>query len=233
MSTRLEPWLATLGPILLLTLAYFLLVTTGLDDRITDSFFDFSSATWPHKRDFLHRVILHDGARWLLIVIGSTCALGFLAGNFRQSLRPHRRALLFVVLAMGLAAGTVGILKDLSPVPSAWDSTRYGGAVPHLAPWAHFPPGVKLGQCFPGAHSAGGFTLMAFYFVFRERDLVLAWFCLLGGLAFGTLLGISQVIRGAHFPSHNCASGIVVMLVLAALYWLPFRGRLRSPAAGT
>lgn len=228
MSTRLEPYLATLGPILLLALAYAVLTTTGLDESITDHSFDFATSTWIHKRDFIHRVILHDGARWLLILVGSACFIGFIAGNFRASLRPHRRALLFVVLAMGLAAGTVGILKDLSPVPSAWDSTRYGGAIPHLAPWAHYPLGVKLGQCFPGAHSAGGFTLMAFYFVFRERDLVLAWFTLLAGLAFGTLLGISQVIRGAHFPSHNCASGIVVMLVLAALYWLVFRGRLSA-----
>jgi membrane-associated PAP2 superfamily phosphatase len=59
---------------------------------------------------------------------------------------------------------------------------------------------------------------MAFYFALREDCVRAARICLMVGLVAGTVMGWSQMMRGAHFMSHNVWSGWVVWVFLALLY---------------
>jgi len=68
--------------------------------------------------------------------------------------------------------------------------------------------------------------MMAFYYILRERSPRQAWEAMLGGALLGLVFGFTQVVRGAHFPSHVAVTASVVWILCTALYWIPFRGTL-------
>jgi membrane-associated PAP2 superfamily phosphatase len=80
------------------------------------------------------------------------------------------------------------------------------------------PSGVARGRCFPGGHASAGFALMAFYFAWRDTDATLARWFLGVALVAGMVMGWTQMMRGAHFLSHNIWSAWVVWMYLAVLY---------------
>src|SRR5690606_16500174 len=59
------------------------------------------------------------------------------------------------------------------------------------------------GLCWPGGHASGGFALAAAYFVLRDSRPHSARWMLAIGLLFGCVMSIVQMVRGAHFLSHN------------------------------
>ena len=231
MRTKFEPLLAVLVPIALSVALYALFTLTTLDDACVDPFFDAATRTWTCKNTWWANAVLHKGGRDLVFVSAVACVGVALFGARWPRLRPWRRSAAFIALGLGLSAAIAGYLKHRSPVPAPWESTRYGGPIPHLSPFADYPPGLELGGCFPGAHAASAFALMGLYYALRERDVKRAWLALAAGYALGLAFGAVQVIRGAHFPSHNFASAVLVSLLLAALYWIPFRGRLHARAS--
>ncbi len=65
---------------------------------------------------------------------------------------------------------------------------------------------------------------MALYFVFRRKNRRLAYVGLTVGLLFGSIFTFGQLVRGAHFLSHNLWSAGVcwgIELLLAALMLRP------------
>lgn len=231
MRTKLEPILAVLAPVAVSVALYVLFTQTSLDDRCSDPFFDRETKTWIYKNAWWANDVLHKRGRDLVFVTAVVCLVVAAFGGFWPRVAAWRRSALFLTLGIALSAGVAGFLKHRSPVPGPWEATRYGGPIPHLSPFAEYPPGLELGGCFPGAHAAGAFAFMGLYYVLRERDKQRAWLALAAGYALGLAFGAVQVIRGAHFQSHNFGSAVLVSVLLAALYWIPFRGRLHAARA--
>jgi membrane-associated PAP2 superfamily phosphatase len=61
---------------------------------------------------------------------------------------------------------------------------------------------------------------MSFYFAFMHSQPDLARNLLQIGVVMGVLMGMVQVMRGAHFLSHVLWSGWLVWAVLLMLYWI-------------
>ncbi len=61
---------------------------------------------------------------------------------------------------------------------------------------------------------------MALFFLFFYKSPSRALFCVLGAVILGTVMGYGQVVRGAHFFSHNLWSFWWVWLVQLSVYWL-------------
>lgn len=145
--------------------------------------------------------------------------------------RPLRRAGAYLALVILLGTGLVALGKRTTNVDCPWDTVPYGGDRPYVRLFADRPDGLPPGRCFPAGHSAGGFSLLGLYFVFRERRRALARAGLAVGLAMGTVFAFGQWVRGAHFASHDLWSVIVCWLVAYGLYALAFRGRLWDAGA--
>ena len=82
----------------------------------------------------------------------------------------------------------------------------------HACPWAMTTAtstgfiwnfSATAGHCFPGGHASTGFALITGFFVFRLVQPKRAWFYLTAGLLLGFMMGWGQMMRGAHFLSHN------------------------------
>jgi membrane-associated PAP2 superfamily phosphatase len=56
--------------------------------------------------------------------------------------------------------------------------------------------------------------------VFYRLHPVVSVGALLGGITFGVVMGMARMNQGGHFPTDVLWSGIMVMMLVAALYYL-------------
>ena len=200
-------------------LALMLLVDPSrLDLALADLFYIRDQGFIGRHNDFLEDV-LHDRAKQLTIVIGVLAIGGFLLSLLPSRLRPLRRELGYLVLAMGLSTGFVTPLKKITQMHCPWSLEQYGG-VEHfsglLEPRAQ--PVEKSGKCWPGGHAAAGFALIALFFFWRDRYPRLANAALIFALSLGSLFSLVRMAQGAHFFSHNLWTAVLCWLICLVLY---------------
>ena len=155
----------------------------------------------------------------LLISMGLLVMFGL--SYWREKWRQWRQPCGFLLVAMLLSSGTVGLLKSVSPHTCPWDIQAYGGTdlyMPLFSSW----PQAKLGKCFPAGHATTGFGLMAIYLLTRRAGFRYAYGYWLAALILGFGFGWVQMMRGAHFLSHTLWSAWWVWLVelLVFALWL-------------
>lgn len=184
----------------------------GLDRWITGYWFDTATRQFPLQNNRLLDLLNHRLLKDLVIVGG---ALSLIWGLWRRQPR-----LVVVALLIGLGALTVGILKDFSHHSCPWSLAEYGGNAVSYPLFGAVPAGSGPGRCFPGGHASSGFGVMALFFLFYRERPRLAWLCLFAGVFLGLMMGYGQVMRGAHFFSHNLWAGWWVWLTQVAIYGL-------------
>ena len=208
-----------LGPALVVAALLLAMETTGIDSAVSNWFFDPVAGGFPLRYNSILEIVGHQWTKQLVIVL-ACCVIGtYLLSFLLRELKPKRRLLLFLSLAMTLAPLAVVVLKAISFRHCPWSLQEYGGFAPHLSLFEAAPPGLLFGHCFPSGHASTGFCLLAFYFAgltLGNRRLALAG--LWGGFAAGLLLGMARVAQGAHFLSHNLWSALVCWLVILAIY---------------
>lgn len=203
---------------------------TDLDRALSDLFYDPGARQFPLRYAWFLEVVLHQWAKYLLVVIGCGTLAGFVASFGVPALRAQRRTLLFVFLAMALSPLAVGALKEFSTQQCPHNLEMYGGYAPQTRGFDPAPPGIKAGQCSPSGHASGGFGLMAFYFVWYRRRRR-AYAALAAGFTYGSVLGFGRILQGAHFLSHILWSAVVVWFVILLLYRLILSPALAGKSA--
>lgn len=196
--------------------------STDVDLTLSDRYFDFAKGVWPRKDAWWAEWLIHERGRDLITCIGAGALLGGLASFFSQRLRVERWRLFYLALVIALTAGAVAGLKKGTGRHCPWDIDRYGGSAPYTRLMEPPPQACGPGNCFPAGHASGGFSLFAGYFAWRDRKRLAANVWLTAGVFFGSLYGWAQMVRGAHFLSHNFWSAIICWLLALAVY-LPMR----------
>ncbi|MEH6800483.1 MAG: phosphatase PAP2 family protein [Halopseudomonas sabulinigri] len=211
-------------------MALLLLVDPGpLDMAISNLFYE-PGVGFIGRHSFFLEDILHDRAKQAVIVIGVLAIAGFLLSLLPTRLRQFRRPLGYLVLAMALCTSLVTPLKRLTNVQCPWSLQQYGGDQLHSPLLSKRPPTDKPGRCWPGGHASSGFSLLALFFMLRDRRPRAARVALLVALTLGAIFSIGRTMQGAHFMSHNlwtllfdwCISLLCYRLVL-------FRSPLSAP----
>ncbi len=174
-------------------------------------FWDEPSQSWPYRDHWLASGILHTGGQqltqWLAIIL-----LVMWVGVSWRLTKTLRWTLTYVVVASISSSVLIVGLKEVTHLPCAWDVTAFGGKVPHLAMLDMFNPVWPRGSCFPAGHASGGYIWISLFFAVRAYTGRTQYWALLPGVLLGLVFGLTQQIRGAHFPSHD--------LVTFALCWL-------------
>lgn len=206
---------------------------TDLDLMIARAWaYDAASRGFPAREAWWTNELIHSGGKYGVGAVGlGSIGLWLVSYRFTHW-REYRRAALFVFLAIGAAMLCVTILKGLTNVDCPWDLVGFGGTRPYVPLFADRPDNLPHAACFPGAHSASGFALMAFYFAVRERHPRAAWCALVLAILVGAVFSYGQEARGAHFLSHDLWSAFIVWFVQLALYMGVFRARLWPAAVG-
>lgn len=135
-------------------------------------------------------------------------------------------AVLFVGLLIPLLLSS---LKKLTNQACPWSLAEFGGTLPYVhlldaRPWAAYSQ-----ACWPAGHAAVGLSLLVVTFVGgfprtlwqntaqwqKPRSAWLsAWAFAVYAVALSMILGFSQVMRGAHFISHQFWSLWIVLVFL-------------------
>ena len=140
--------------------------------------------------------------------------------------RVHRRAepyasrrRFFLLLCLILIPLAVAICKRYSGMFCPAELTRYGGKHALRMLFQARPPGVKIGHCFPGGHASAGFALVAFGLMpGRQKH---RWAVLFAALLIGWVMGVYQMLKGAHFLTHTLTTMFIAMVIAMLLgVWL-------------
>ena len=178
----------------------------ALDRWITGFWYDAATQSFPLQKDH-HRL-----AKYIAIALG---AVALLYGAYKRNAR-----LVTAALLMGLGALVVGVLKSISHHSCPWDLVEYGGKAMSYPLFSAVPTDSGPGRCFPGGHASSGFMVMGLFFAFWRERPRLAWTFVALGVVMGLLMGFGQVMRGAHFFSHNLWAGWWVWFSQVAVYGL-------------
>lgn len=171
----------------------------SLDRWITGFWYDAAAHQFPLQQNPLLDLLNHRLAKYVAIALA---AVALIYGAFRRNAR-----LVTAALLMGLGALVVGALKSLSHHSCPWDLVEYGGRAVSYPLFSAVPADSGPGRCFPGGHASSGFMIMGLFFAFWRERPRLAWAFVALGAAMGLLMGFGQVMRGAHFFSHNLWAG--------------------------
>jgi len=196
---------------------------TNLDRTIQDLFYDPVTRSFPHRIHWLFETVIHDFGKLTVIALGSLLLGAALLSRWLPSLRGWRRPFLYAALCLALEPLAVRELKHTTGIHCPRALAIYGGNEPYVRIFDPRPEGYEPGHCWPGGHSSGGFAMMSLYFAFRRRRPALARAWLIGGFLYGFTLGMSRVVYGAHFVSHNLWAAAVCWGISLICYELILR----------
>jgi membrane-associated PAP2 superfamily phosphatase len=198
--------------------------SAGWDLPLMHMFGNASGFAW-HEASVLRG--LHAAGRWLGWLV--LAWMGWLAFASPQQGPPHKRYWFVVTL---LCLLTINIIKQLSATSCPWDLAEFGGVARHVSHWAFFARDGGPGRCFPSGHSSAAFAFFTLYFLLRPYDEQRARQCLAAVCAAGVVFSLTQIARGAHYPSHALWSAWLCWTVCcAANALLQFKPRVLSAAS--
>lgn len=183
---------------------------SGLDRTVMQALADGSGFALRHQ--WWLENVLHDAARQLatLAVVALVLMVLWPLGPLRQLNRWQR-----VEVASGtvLALVAVNAVKRHSLTSCPWDLQALGGAATYVSHWAWGVADGGPGHCFPGGHASAALAFLALPLPWlaspdpqrRQRGGHL----LLAVLGLGLLLGWTQTLRGAHYPSHTAWTALI------------------------
>lgn len=146
----------------------------------------------------------HEFLKNLVIAIALIHFILWIKLTIQKSLSPLRSICGVVVLGMSISVAFIGLLKSQSIHACPWTLLQINQ---EQIDW--LKPLSSRGKCFPGGHASAGFSLLILYFAYRPFYPQLARYGLIFALTMGILMSAVQMLRGAHFLSHN----------LWALWW--------------
>ncbi|MFC5497687.1 phosphatase PAP2 family protein [Caenimonas terrae] len=175
---------------------------------------------FPLQEHWLLTRVLHDGVLPVAWLLAGWITLGTMWPTLGQQRLPTAvRVQWAAAIWLGLLA--VNLLKMNSTTSCPWDLKEFGGGAIHISHWAWGVLDGGNGHCFPAGHASAGFVFVAGYFAWRGQSPAIARRWLAGALLAGTVLGLSQQLRGAHYMSHTLWTAWICWAIAWAVHALP------------
>lgn len=204
-------------PVLLLLLATALIAMAGIDMKVARQIYE-SHHGWIAVDSFPWN-ILYTYAPLPGFVLAGGAFFVFVAGFFKDTLRPYRNKAAFMILMLCLGPGLLVnvILKDNMGRARPADIIEFGGEFQYSEPWQY---GISPKQkSFPSGHASIAFYLIAPWFIYRNHSKKKALSVFVPALSFGLLVGFSRMLQGGHFFSDVLWAGAIVYLCGCVLSW--------------
>lgn len=198
----------------LLLCATLIIEISGMDARLADVFYGWEGDQWQLKNAWVTAILIHKGGKYFSILLLLVFISLLVSSYLNSSLATWKYRFRYVLVASISGALLVSIGKTLSNISCPWDFSRYGGSLEYISLLEQL--WVRNGShCFPAGHASAGFAWVSLYFLGRHLRAAWRWWGLVAALLLGTIFGVSQQLRGAHFISHDLWSfGICWMVSL-------------------
>ena len=207
---------------------------SGADQPLTRLFGNAAGFAW--RNHWLFERVLHDGAAVCLQAVFVVLGLNVLFPLPVIGAMPRSLRLRWWLMSL-LCALVISLLKRYSLVSCPWSLSEFGGSAHALAhgsfaAWWGVGDGGP-GRCFPAGHVSNSFALVGGALALRAVSMRASRLWLAAVCVLGLVLGLTQLLRGAHFASHSlwtawiCWSLSVLLWHSAAVAPQHF-GRLRA-----
>lgn len=170
------------------------------------------AGNFPLKNNWFLIEINHKLFKHLVIIFYITVFITWLCSFKVEKLKAYKWQLGYLFWVSVLSTVVIGLLKSHSAHACPWSMTE---ATTLGYVWDF---SATNGHCFPGGHASTGFSLLTGFFVFRRSKPKIAYFFLCLGLTLGFMTGWGQMMRGAHFLSHNLWTGWIIFTFNLIIY---------------
>ncbi len=155
---------------------------------------------FPLRDHWITAGLLHQGGRWL-----TTGLAVMMLVNAVRPLWPGltRRERWGAVALTAVSLILIPLLKQGSTTSCPWDLAEFGGVARYVSHWRFGVLDGGPGHCFPSGHASSAFAFFSLFFMLRRAYPAQARAALTTVLVLGTLYGMAQLARGAHYPSHT------------------------------
>lgn len=210
-------------PFVLAVVGSLLLMAGNGDQWMADQLYRWQGSQWAFKDAWWTSHLIHKGGRNLTWFVALLVILALIRSSLDMRWRPLRRPLAYLLLSVGLSTGIIALLKSWTHMDCPWDLERYGGLRPFIGLFEQRPVALGHAACFPAGHAGSGYAWVALFFFMSLVRPQWRWPALFVALLVGTLFGIAQQLRGAHFLSHDLWSLTISWMVAAGLYLWMFK----------
>ena len=195
----------------LLILLNFFSVAGRLDLQLIQPFVD-AHAEFPLRQDWALAELNHRYVKYILIAVYLSYFLAWLLSFRLHKLRTRRWEFGYFFWMVVITTSVIAVLKSQSAHACPWDMAvaTTQGILWELS--------ATAGHCFPGGHASSGFALLVGYFIYRVTQPKRAYFFLIAACILGMGMGWAQMMRGAHFFSHNLWTGWVTWCLNVVAY---------------
>ncbi len=167
-----------------------------------------SSTGFPLRDNYWLENVLHTGAHNVCVALYLGLWVVALAWpNGAHPLVGYRWQRSWWLLGVLVNLIVISGLKSISGTSCPWDLQAFGGPAVYVSHWTFGVADGGGGRCFPGGHASSALAFLALAPVWlraaapSHRRLGRWLFAL--ALGFGLLFGLTQTLRGAHYPSHT------------------------------
>ncbi len=205
--------------ILSLILLTLVISTFGWDLKLQRSFYrPQAPQPWFQKNAPVWDWLYHYGTM-PAILLAVAALLLLVVSYFNSRYLSFRKICWLVLLTMLLGPGLIinGVLKDHWGRPRPRQVQEFGGNWDFREVWQPGIPGQ--GKSFPCGHCSMGFLFIVLYFLFKQKNKIIAHTWLIFSLAFGLLIGLARIAQGGHFLSDVLWSGGITYLTATLLYY--------------
>ncbi|WP_445116265.1 phosphatase PAP2 family protein [Acinetobacter sp. WZC-1] len=171
-----------------------------------------ASGIFPERDNWYLSTLNHRIVKDLVIAVYSLFFLLWCASFKIETFRAQRWQYGYMFWVSILGTCVVGLLKSQAAHACPWNMT-HATATGFIWDFS-----ATQGHCFPGGHASSGFALMTGYFVYRLQYPARARFYLIAGAVLGFAMGWAQMMRGAHFLSHNLWTLWVIWALNVTVY---------------
>jgi membrane-associated PAP2 superfamily phosphatase len=155
---------------------------------------------------------LHDHLRtagW--IVYGSLWAWALVPNTWRQAPRAESA---WLMLWVSVNLMVISLLKNMSQTSCPWSMSDWGGVATYVSHWQWGMSDGGPGHCFPGGHASAAWAfvpwVLAAWWPVSATALSRNRWWVTGVLLMAALVtGVTQTLRGAHYPSHTAWTALI------------------------
>lgn len=217
-------------PVLTFGLVSLVLEQGHIDLRVADWLYQYGGNAWSWRDAWLTHDVIHAGGRTLVAAMAIALLVAFAGAWLTTAGRKYRKGLSYLVLSTFCAALLINILKELTRLDCPWDLTRYGGQHPYTGLFEFASWSTRNGACFPAGHASAGYAWFGAYYLAMEYRPRWQRMVFAAVLSLGLIFGIGQIIRGAHFVSHDWWTAYLCWFVATAFHRVFYR-RQNLPVA--
>ncbi|MBI5570514.1 MAG: phosphatase PAP2 family protein [Desulfomonile tiedjei] len=180
-----------------------------------------SNGGWPWARAQPWAFLYDYGELPPLILLAAALGL-YAACRVGRAPRQYARPCLVIILTIALGPGLLvnGLLKNYWGRPRPVEVSALGGDWEYRSVWEPGTPG--RGKSFTCGHCSMAFALGSAA-AFAPYFPIASGAALVASVGYGALMGVARMAQGGHFPTDVLWSGILVFMIVAALYYLVLR----------